>query len=92
MDENIGAIKNYGWEFQISGYPIMTKDWKWKLSFNATTYKNKITSLPAEEMWSGNKKWVKGGSLYDFYLVEWAGVNPENGRSEERRVGKECRL
>lgn len=55
----------------------MTKDWKWKLSFNATTYKNKITSLPAEEMWSGNKKWVKGGSLYDFYLVEWAGVNPE---------------
>ena len=57
----------------------MTKDWKWKLSFNATTYKNKITSLPAEEMWSGNKKWVKGGSLYDFYLVEWAGVNPENG-------------
>ena len=30
-------------------------------------------------MWSGNKKWVKGGSLYDFYLVEWAGVNPENG-------------
>ena len=28
---------------------------------------------------AGNKKWVKGGSLYDFYLVEWAGVNPENG-------------
>lgn len=79
MDENIGAIKNYGWEFQLAGYPIMTEDWKWKLSFNATTYKNKITSLPAEEMWSGNKKWVKGGSLYDFYLVEWAGVNPDNG-------------
>ncbi len=79
MDENIGAIKNYGWELQIAGYPIVTKDWKWKLSLNATTYKNKITSLPADEMWSGNKKWVKGGSLYDFYLVEWAGVNPENG-------------
>lgn len=79
MDENIGAIENYGWELQIAGYPIVTKDWKWKLSLNATTYKNKITSLPADEMWSGNKKWVKGGSLYDFYLVEWAGVNPENG-------------
>lgn len=79
MDENIGAIKNYGWEIQISGYPVMTDDWKWKLSFNATTYKNKITALPQAEMWSGNKKWVKGGSLYDFYMVEWAGVNPENG-------------
>ena len=79
MEENIGAIKNYGWEFQLAGYPIMTDTWKWKLSFNATTYKNEITSLPAAEMWSGDKKWVKGGSLYDFYMVEWAGVNPENG-------------
>ena len=43
------------------------------VSYTHLTYKNKITSLPAEEMWSGNKKWVKGGSLYDFYLVEWAG-------------------
>jgi len=78
-DSNIGSVKNYGWEFQINGFPIVTKDWKWKLSFNATTYKNKITSIPAEEMWSGNKKWIKGGSLYDFYLIEWAGVNPDNG-------------
>lgn len=82
IDENIGAIKNYGWEFQLGGYPIMTEDWKWKLSFNATTYKNKITSLPSPEMWSGNKKWVKGGSLYDFYLIEWAGVNPDNGNPQ----------
>ncbi len=79
IDQNIGALKNYGWEFQLTGYPIDTKDWKWMLSVNATTYKNKITALPKDEMWSGSKKWVKGGSLYDFYLIEWAGVNPENG-------------
>lgn len=80
--ENIGALRNYGWEFSVSGYPVSTKDWKWKLSLNATTYKNKITSLPAAEMWSGNKKWVEGGSLYDWYLYEWAGVNPENGNPQ----------
>jgi len=28
------------------------------------------------------QKWVKGGSLYDFYLIEWAGVNPENGNPQ----------
>ncbi len=82
MDANIGALKNVGWEIQLNGQPIKTKDWEWRLSANATTYKNTITSLPADEMWSGNKKWVKGGSLYDWYLIEWAGVNPENGNPQ----------
>jgi TonB-linked SusC/RagA family outer membrane protein len=80
--QNIGSISNRGWEFTVEGYPISTKDWKWKLGLNATTYKNTITSLPSSEMWSGNKKWVEGGSIYDFYLVEWAGVNPENGNPQ----------
>lgn len=79
---NLGAVKNYGWEFMLQGYPIHTKDWKWRLSVNATTYKNVITSLPEDEMWSGSKKWVKGGSLYDFYMIEWAGVNAENGNPQ----------
>lgn len=57
----------------------MIKDWKWKFFFNVIIYKNKIILLFVEEMWSGNKKWVKGGLLYDFYLVEWVGVNFENG-------------
>lgn len=80
--ENIGAMRNFGWEFQISGDIIRSRDWTWTLSANATTYTNKITSLPAEEMWSGNKKWVKGGSIYDWWLYEWAGVNPENGNPQ----------
>lgn len=80
--ENIGAMRNYGWEFQVSGDVIRTRDWTWTLSANATTYKNKITNLPADEMWSGNKKWVKGGSIYDWWLYEWAGVNPENGNPQ----------
>lgn len=82
IDANIGKLKNYGWEFTISGTPIMTKDWTWKLSVNATTYKNKIVELPTEVMWQSSKKWVKGGSLYDFWLYEWAGVNPENGKPQ----------
>lgn len=82
IQENVGAIKNYGWEFTVDGYPIMTDDWKLHLGMNLTTYKNKITSLPTKEMWSGSKKWVEGGSIYDFYMVEWAGVNSENGNPQ----------
>lgn len=86
---NIGKLRNYGWEFTVAGTPVLTKDWKWSISVNATTYKNKIVSLPSEIMWSGTKKWVKGGSLYDYYLYEWAGVNPDNGKPQWYRYDKD---
>lgn len=78
---NVGAMKNTGVEFIITGVPIDTKDLSLELSFNATHYKNKITKLPAgnERIITGNKLLTEGGSIYDFYLVEWAGINPENG-------------
>lgn len=82
IDANIGKLKNYGWEFTINGTPVLTKDWTWKLSVNATTYKNEIVELPTDVMWQSTKKWVKDGSLYDFWLYEWAGVNPENGNPQ----------
>lgn len=82
IDENIGKLRNYGWEFTLAAVPVLTKDWRWSISVNATTYKNKIVSIPSEEMWNGSKKWVKGGSLYDYYLYEWAGVNPEDGQPQ----------
>lgn len=82
IDKNIGELKNYGWEFSIAGTIIKTQDWMWNLSLNATTYKNEIVSQPTDIMWSGSQKRVVGGSLYDFYMVEWAGVNPENGKAQ----------
>ena len=82
IDANIGKVKNYGWEFTLGGTPVMTKDWTWRLSANATTYKNEIVDIPSEEMWSGTKKWVKGGSIYDFWMYEWAGVDPETGNAQ----------
>lgn len=82
MDANVGKLKNYGWEFTVNGTPVMTRDWTWRLSVNATTYRNEIVELPTDVMWQSSKKWVKGGSLYDFWLYEWAGVNPENGDAQ----------
>lgn len=82
VDANIGKVRNYGWEFSLAGYPVMTDDWTWKLSVNATTYKNKIVELPNEVIWNGSKKWVENGSLNDFWMYEWAGINPENGHPQ----------
>lgn len=82
INANIGKLKNYGWEFTVNATPVLTRDWTWKVSVNATTYKNKIVDLPSDVMWSGNKKWVVGGSLYDYWMYEWAGVDPDTGDAQ----------
>lgn len=79
---NIGDMKNTGFEISITGTPIKTKDWTWELHANATHYKNKITSLPNKFIDNGNKRLTVGGTMYDFFLVEWAGVDPTNGRPQ----------
>ncbi|MBB5645120.1 SusC/RagA family TonB-linked outer membrane protein [Pedobacter cryoconitis] len=79
IDANIGALKNTGVELQINAIPVITPDFRWSVSLNATHYKNKITDLPQDNLISGNKLLRVGGSIYDFYLREWAGVDPANG-------------
>ena len=79
IDANIGSLKNTGIEVQINAIPVATKDFRWAVSVNATHYKNKITDLPQNNLISGNKLLTVGGSIYDFYIREWAGIDPANG-------------
>lgn len=79
IDRNIGDVKNYGIEFSLNFAAISTKDFKWTIDLNGTSYKNRITKLPQEEMNSGYFKWREGESRYNFWGVEYAGVNPETG-------------
>lgn len=76
---NIGALRNRGIEFSLSFTPVKTKDWLWTVGINGTHYKNVITELPQNEIISGDKLLKVGNSIYDFYLVEWGGINPESG-------------
>lgn len=77
--DNVGSMKNVGYEFSVTGVPIQNKDWRWSVSLNATHYKNTLTKLPQGEIISTRNILRKGGSVYDFFLVEWAGVDPEDG-------------
>jgi TonB-linked SusC/RagA family outer membrane protein len=79
IDANVGALKNTGIEIQINATPVRTADFRWNISLNATHYKNKITDLPQEDIKSTTKIMRVGGSVYDFYLKEWAGVDPDTG-------------
>lgn len=82
IDRNVGDVKNYGIEFAVNYVPISTKDFKWTIDLNGTSYKNKITKLPQDEMNAGYFKWREGESRYNFWGVEYAGVNPETGNDQ----------
>lgn len=43
--KNIGSLENYGVEFSINTKPVVTNDFTWDLSFNATWNHNEITRL-----------------------------------------------
>lgn len=76
---NIGAIRNYGWEIELSSTNIRKSNFEWKTSLNLSFIKNEITKLTQESFVNGTKRWAVGQSLYDFHLVEWAGVDPNTG-------------
>ena len=45
MWQNIGSLKNTGFEASVSWKAIQTKDWFWQLDYNFTYNKNEITDL-----------------------------------------------
>ncbi len=83
--DNIGDMRNTGVEIDLTGNIIVNKDFRWSVNVNATHYKNKILSLPPENekvggLVSGYFKYTVGGSIYDYYLREWAGVDSGTGK------------
>ncbi len=76
---NAGTVENYGLEVSLTTHIIRKQDWKWDASLNFSIDKNKVTALTQDSFISGLNRWEKGRSLYDFYLREWAGVDPNDG-------------
>lgn len=79
---NIGDVKNSGIELSLSASLINTGDFRWNLSANWSRNSNKLTrSFLPENTLTGTNLVNKVGYEYNsFYLREWAGVNPDNGR------------
>ncbi|WP_168193989.1 TonB-dependent receptor [Pontibacter sp. SGAir0037] len=79
IDENIGDIRNYGYEVQLTTDIINANDFRWNINLNASKYKNEITRLPQDEIYNGRYKYTKGVSMYEFFGPVWAGVDPATG-------------
>ncbi|QPH37914.1 SusC/RagA family TonB-linked outer membrane protein [Pedobacter endophyticus] len=80
---NVGAMYNQGVELQLGGDLIRNTNFNWNLITNWTIFKNKITELPAETptIVKGTKRREAGHSFYDYYLRQFAGVDPNDGSS-----------
>jgi TonB-linked SusC/RagA family outer membrane protein len=76
---NIGAIRNYGWEFSLNSNITNTDNVTWTAGINFSLDKNEITELTQDEFVNGSKLWKVGNSIFDFYIREWAGVDPADG-------------
>jgi hypothetical protein len=71
--DNIGGVKNVGWEFEITSQNIKRENLSWSTSFNITKLRNEIT-----EVAPGTTQ-VVGFSWYDYYIREYAGIDPQDG-------------
>ncbi|MBJ7880215.1 SusC/RagA family TonB-linked outer membrane protein [Gelidibacter salicanalis] len=76
---NVGSISNKGVEVALLGRIIKGNNISWSAGLNFAFTTNEITELTQESFIKGTKRWEVGRSLYDFYIREWAGVDPVDG-------------
>ncbi len=81
---NVGSMRNNGMELEITYTPVKTKNVEWSLNFNGTWIDNKILKLAPElngEWIDGSYIYKEGKSMYQRYLVKYAGVDPATGKA-----------
>ena len=94
---NIGSMTNSGLELDLNWNAFKSKDVNWDIYANATFIKNRIGELHPDlegMMIDGTRIYEEGESMYRMYLVEYAGVNPDNGLAEywaENEAGERYR-
>lgn len=76
-------MQNKGIEFEIGLDLVKTRDFTWNVTLNGTSYQNTITKIPEDKPQEGyatGMYWREvGGSLYDYYMYDYLGVDETNG-------------
>lgn len=86
---NDGLLRNSGLEFDLVGHVVKTDDFYLDINLNGATLKNEMIEMPIDPATneqkvidvSGNYGRAVGHSLYDYYIRESAGVDPETGQA-----------
>ena len=84
QQQNIGDMENKGFEIGLNTQNIVSPNFRWTTNFNISRNTNKILKLnfggndvTGPEL--GYKYFAEGQSAGQFFLYDWAGVNPLTG-------------
>lgn len=95
MPMNVGSMRNAGVEVELNYTPVQTKDITWDINANITFGWNKVLKLDKRILnthsdwrndspmgWlSGSRFYQEGKSMYQLWLVDYAGVDAETGQA-----------
>jgi len=84
---NVGDMRNQGWEISFSSVNINNTSLglRWKTTFNLTLSKNEVLALTPRYdqeglgVSKGRTISKTGKALWNYYICEWAGVDPAKG-------------
>lgn len=77
---NLAEMKNSGAEATFSYDVINSNDLNYTVSLNISKNRNEVLKLTTDALKSGTKLIEVGSDFYQFFMRDWAGVNPDNGQ------------
>ena len=92
ITQNIGSMRNTGFEFNVESHNIMNDRFSWDTQFNISTIKNKLTSLIDEKpIPVGNHVLQVGQPIGSFYMYKMDGIYQDNQEVPEKLYAKGVR-
>lgn len=82
--DNVGDMKNSGWEIELRGVIVDKGAVRWDAGFNITTNKNEVISLSqgTDQLYNANTNGLvsrPGDPIAFFRLARYAGIHEEGG-------------
>jgi TonB-linked SusC/RagA family outer membrane protein len=72
-------VQNTGWEFNVTGKIVNTKNFSWNLTFNSGVNRNKLISYPNLAQSPYAQLLIVGQPLNLVRLLHYTGVDPQTG-------------
>lgn len=95
INVNDGVLRNTGLEVDLTAHIIKTENASLDFSINGALISNELLTTPIDpetgepaiinEGIAGGYAYAEGRSIFDFYMPEYAGVDPEDGFPEWNR-------
>lgn len=81
--QNVGDVRNKGFEASLTYDIIKRNKVKWSFDFNIGANKNRVIALKdGKPIPNGNKRIIEGEDLNTWYMRKWMGVDSQTGKPQ----------